>query len=388
MLPSFEIQQFRTFAHLRIERLGRVNLIVGRNNAGKTMLLEALHLYAAGGDPLAIRNLLIGRDEVTSPPEGTEEAWLRVESLFHRGAGPPRKKWDIQLGPVEEAGERLRLFIQHPGVPLSEEDVRALPPSLRSAVPTGGSSAEAPYLVVLHPRRFGQVLLSSLASTRSERWPSSGWQPYLFPCVVVPAGGVPGRDLARWWDGITLSTAERQVVEGLNLMTPVEQVNLVEHPLRRGERVVMVRLRGEEFPVPLRSLGDGLARIFEIALALQWAHKRPSASRGNGWLGEPTSPPPDNSFLLVDEAENGIHYTVLPDLWQFLFRMAEQHNVQVFATTHSWDCIKGFQIAADREPDVSCMLIRLERREQAHKAVLFRRDELPYVTQDPVIEVR
>ncbi|GAC1393566.1 MAG: hypothetical protein NVS4B11_00190 [Ktedonobacteraceae bacterium] len=42
ILPSLEIRNFRGFHHLQIERLGRVNLIVGKNNIGKTSLLEAL----------------------------------------------------------------------------------------------------------------------------------------------------------------------------------------------------------------------------------------------------------------------------------------------------------------------------------------------------------
>src|SRR5262245_60205982 len=40
ILDSLEIQNFRTFQHLRIEKLGRVNLITGKNNVGKTSLLE------------------------------------------------------------------------------------------------------------------------------------------------------------------------------------------------------------------------------------------------------------------------------------------------------------------------------------------------------------
>jgi AAA15 family ATPase/GTPase len=46
VLNSLEIRKFRGFQHLQIERLGRVNLIVGKNNVGKSNLLEALQMYA------------------------------------------------------------------------------------------------------------------------------------------------------------------------------------------------------------------------------------------------------------------------------------------------------------------------------------------------------
>ena len=47
MLSSLKIRNFRTFSHLFIERLGRVNLILGKNNVGKTTLLEALFIYGS-----------------------------------------------------------------------------------------------------------------------------------------------------------------------------------------------------------------------------------------------------------------------------------------------------------------------------------------------------
>ncbi len=50
LLNSLEIKGYRCFEHLTIEKLGRVNLIVGKNNVGKTALLEALSVYASAGD--------------------------------------------------------------------------------------------------------------------------------------------------------------------------------------------------------------------------------------------------------------------------------------------------------------------------------------------------
>src|SRR6266849_7306838 len=63
ILNSLEIRGFRGFRQLQIERLGRVNLIVGKNNVGKSSLLEALQLYAHRGSPRLIWELLVARDE-------------------------------------------------------------------------------------------------------------------------------------------------------------------------------------------------------------------------------------------------------------------------------------------------------------------------------------
>ena len=77
--------------------------------------------------------------------------------------------------------------------------------------------------------------------------------------------------------------------------------------------------------MPLRSLGDGAVRLFGVALAL-------ANSQGG--------------FLLIDEAENGIHHTIQRDFWRMVLLTAQANNVQVFATTHSWDCVVGFAQAA------------------------------------------
>ncbi len=66
ILNSLEIQNFRLFRHLRIERLGRVNLIVGQNNIGKTCLLEAL---CADFYPQLIKRLAL------TPPTPLSQPW-------------------------------------------------------------------------------------------------------------------------------------------------------------------------------------------------------------------------------------------------------------------------------------------------------------------------
>ncbi len=64
MLPSLGIRNYRNLKSLDIERLARVNLIAGKNNTGKTSLLEAVSLYAAGGNLGWINQILVDREEM------------------------------------------------------------------------------------------------------------------------------------------------------------------------------------------------------------------------------------------------------------------------------------------------------------------------------------
>ncbi len=69
-----------------------------------------------------------------------------------------------------------------------------------------------------------------------------------------------------------------------------------------------------------------------------------------------------DGMLLVDEIECGLHYSILPDVWKLIFKTAKDLNVQVFATTHSKDCIEAFEEAAREDEESEGILIRLERQ--------------------------
>jgi len=42
MIHKIELKNFKNFSKFRIDKLKQINLIVGKNNVGKTNLLEAL----------------------------------------------------------------------------------------------------------------------------------------------------------------------------------------------------------------------------------------------------------------------------------------------------------------------------------------------------------
>lgn len=71
-----------------------------------------------------------------------------------------------------------------------------------------------------------------------------------------------------------------------------------------------------------------------------------------------------NGLLLVDEFENGLHWTVQPKIWKTVFRLAQRLSVQVFASTHSRDCIVGFEEAWKEQEELGAFF-RLDVRPDA-----------------------
>ncbi len=86
MFDSLHIRGFRAFEDLQLTGLGRVNLLVGKNNVGKTTVLEAIKIRCAGtGAVWELRGLLDARQEVErdQPAEGEPQLPWNLRRIFH-----------------------------------------------------------------------------------------------------------------------------------------------------------------------------------------------------------------------------------------------------------------------------------------------------------------
>ena len=370
LLPSLSVTGFRGIEDLSIPRLGRVTLFAGKNGVGKTSVLEAIRLYAARGSYPALAEILRGREEFSADVDEDGDEVLRPDwsALFH-GRGIPENK-SIAIGP-QDSGKHyekllrisivsrlLKLAMQagSPGAEtLSDDDIQAL------VIHFGGQDVELPVADLAYPKpsykRSGNNAFQSPSGVR---------------CESVGPDLPDSSHAARLWDRVALTEAESRTVQALNLIAgdgvEVERIAVVgdERAPRRSRRRIIVKFKGQEHPVPLKSLGDGATRLFGVALALATSQ---------------------DGFLVIDEAENGIHYSVQRDFWNMVLRTAGRNRVQVFATTHSWDCVAGFAQAAIALDDVEGTLIRLERSGNQIRAIEYSEDELG-VAAEQRIEVR
>ncbi len=72
----------------------------------------------------------------------------------------------------------------------------------------------------------------------------------------------------------------------------------------------------------------------------------------------------EKSIILIDEIENGIHYTNLDKLWEIILTISKQQNVQVFATTHSKECIESYARVAEELEDKEITFFKLGKNQQ------------------------
>ena len=79
-----------------------------------------------------------------------------------------------------------------------------------------------------------------------------------------------------------------------------------------------------------------------------------------------------DGFLFIDEIENGIHYTNLDKLWEIILTISKEQNVQVFATTHSKECIESYARVAKRLKDEEITFIELGKNKDSEiKAMVY-----------------
>ena len=356
-LPSLSVEGFRGIRSLELPKLGRVTLLAGGNGIGKTTVLDAIRSYVSRGEFRVLVELLANREEFVAGYDEDGDAVLYPDfaSLFH----------DYNPDDGESSPTAIRIHASRSSPSLSlrlvdaEKDTR--PPSLLPLEPPPKdllvSVGKHSRRHATDPMRFSHRTGRYLRQYRSRSVTDSWFPPIQFESLGP--GLLANDDISRLWDAVALTEAENLTIQALRLVVgeTLERLAVIgdsSGSYSRGGRRVVAKLTSSSVPVPLKRLGDGANRLLTIALAL--ANCR-------------------NGILLVDEVENGIHYSIQPALWRMVFGAAEAGNVQVVAATHSWDCIVGFATAAAETP-VDGTMFRLERFEDNLHAIHYSEEKL------------
>jgi predicted ATPase len=373
MIHSLSIANYRGFSHFEMNGLGRVNLLVGTNNSGKTSILEALYLLASGGDANAIWRIVARRGErmYLETPSRQPEIEYEVSHLFYHH--------EVKVGAsfsVSTKNESPTRSIKFAVVEASQEEGKK----------RGETSVPPPIFLVSsgpHHQQQNVIPLTRRGGLRSEALEAPARRvttrragiPDTEPAVqYITTESLSMGELSVMWNQVALTEAENRVVRALRFLEPkVERLApittsqfpfMYDFPMQRGGFIV--KLTDVEQPIPIGSLGDGTWRMLALAIALSRAK---------------------DGVLLVDEIDTGLHYTVMADMWRLISETAKALNVQVFATTHSYDCVHSLSAICNSQEDhgheVTLQRIDLSKK----KTIPFAEDEIK-IAAERKIEVR
>lgn len=356
MLKSLQIQNFRGLKDVKIPTLGRVNLIVGENNAGKSSVLEALRIYAGRAEQEILDDIALEHNEPVLYIEDNVMDYTRPYASFFSGRNYPSEYGEkIIIGEIDNNFLSLEHSIEHTQIRELEtkdggfqiESHHQVLPKIFLNRSRQRKGLDEIIRVEYNNQVINRIILNGEENDSYYYELSNQYQYEYLNCRFIPTSFIKLNELGFIWDGITLTPYEKIIIEALQIIEPtIEGLGFIISSNnkslfdRLSNRVPIVKLKDFDEPVPLNSMGDGIKRILQLILNLHQAK---------------------DGLLLIDEFDNGLHYKVQEKVWGLLFELAERFNVQVFATTHSHDCIRAFSKISQARTDIDGMLIQMTK---------------------------
>ncbi len=340
MITAFKAQNFRCFEELDLSDLRRVNIIVGKNAAGKTALLEAIRL-ALGATPGVAVSLNQYRGISFFPVPLKEQFESQWNSFF----------WKFDAGKTilteceDSVGHKATLRIFY-------DKEKAFTPMV--------------------PQQPQQTILSTIIPVCFERVDFLGHATKLYASVHPQGQGLnlePGQELgpateffasswflnpvqnAQWFSQLSLENREKELVE-----TVKAEFGLLIHdlsvlaPSPYGTSVyATVPFLSNKMPLSL--ISAGINKFFTILAGIM--------SRRGG-------------VVLIDEIENGLYFERLPAFWATILRLANQYDTQIFASTHSMECLRALRPLLEEHHENDVTLLRTERENGSSSVTLVK----------------
>lgn len=296
---SIQIDNFRGIDHLKIDDFSRVNVFLGQNGSGKTSVLEAILILAGMSNPGLPQSVNMLRSR------GAAGQFLDVRYYFHNLVltTPP------EVSSEQIDGVKRHLTLKMPFV--FEEQPQVTTPIgqiQRSDAMVQVNQVEMDFDITADNvvNRFKSTMTFNQQGLIKERKIAEGYQEKLYASLISASLAAPNAasDLAE----LVKRKMKQVVVDRLAYFD--SRITNIE-VLSDG---VFVGIEGVPELLPVSMHGDGLFRYLTILAA---------------------SANPVSNILLIDEIDNGLHYSVYKKLWEAIFALATTTNKQVFVTTHS-----------------------------------------------------
>lgn len=325
MLKSIEIERFRGIRHSRIDNLGQVNLFFGKNNCGKSSLLDAVFLVSGLSNPKLPININLLRSYQKFEQSDMALDFYNLDTsmpITIKASNDGERELHISL--FESASSKIDLLANDNN--LASTDTRNKYGLVLKCL-VDGNPVESSIIFSKKDDNGDYEQRIKLDSSYKETLACR----YLAPKYDFYASIDGFVDIIKHKD-------EQFILDALRLVEP----KITDVVLSKNEVLADVGLAQR---IPINMMGDGVRKILSVLTAIY-------ECRGG--------------VVLIDEISNGFHYSVMKDLWKMIVYASEKNNVQVYATTHDIDSIKGLRdavLGSDSECNVACF--KLQRSSDA-----------------------
>ena len=343
MFRTLSVSNFRGFKDLKIQGLDRMNLFLGKNNVGKSALLESIFLLAAPMNaelPLRLHSfrgigefhgdveeiwgwLFYGKDV-------TQRISLELETEFF-------KRRTLKMKVTERKDSRTgrkRAQTQKSSPSLETTSKSDIPMELLLEYQTEkGAKGDARAFIKEGGIAFEHGKVSSFATS-----------------VFVSSRGGYSPENAQRFSKLQELMREHEIIPALQIVEPrITKLSVLVSGV--GSMIHGDIGIGRMIPIPM--MGEGIGRLLTILLSI--------AESKDG-------------LVMVDEIDSGFHYSILTDVWTAIAKVAREVNAQVFATTHSWECLKAAHASFCTSEIYDLRVHRLDRNEKDVTSTIYDKE--------------
>lgn len=299
---DIEICNFRGIDHLKVDGLTSVNVLVGANNAGKTSVLEAIFMLSGMSNPWVPTRANYLRNSQLATIDGTRY-------LFHNldFANRPLLKAKVDGGVRRLTFEAVLASSTDSSSSLlhSRSVIKRL--EFDFGVDCGD---DFPY----HSTLF-------MGNNNDMQQTHDGSYHESLNCLFISAN--KGDDNAMTnFATLVRRNSKQLVIDALKGFDPsIETVEALPDGL-------YIKVSGVQELLPISMAGDGVRRMINIVATI--ANE-------------------DNNMVLIDELDNGLHYSAHVKMWRAMLGFALSHDIQLFVTTHNLDCLQGLKNAMQED---------------------------------------
>ena len=330
LMDSFEVENFRSLKHLKLEKLARVNLLVGKNNSGKTSALEGIFLFTGANIATWVDRI---DDERHLLPDDQGLAYLfyqfdASQVITFKAHIQPSHQSTVSVPPYDfvvtiEADEspKNQKQLALPGLWSSE--------SIKDREQIGESPDRL--LFTAKSTEIAKAPASKLTYTMRERRLGRNRRREASRALLTQS------TYGHWLSTTVSFTELHSRIEYLKVRKQDERlVNVMRQidgrimDISLGSNDTIYFDLGPRFPklLPLNLMGEGVQRLLAIVSAV--AHT-------------------PGAIVQIDEIDNGLHYSALRILWKGVLQAAREYNVQIVATTHSAEALRHLTWVLDDE---------------------------------------
>jgi len=328
-IKNIEIKNFKCFENFKAEGFGRVNLIGGKNNVGKTAFMEALELHIVSMDAFSLAFSLynlVRRRQLSNRRERYFELDFMYKDSSTMQLNINTKKIIVEY--YDELPDYIEDISDEQNLHLKYEPSMKLIVNNSEKVFSVNRIIDRPMMTRRPSDLKKEIKVNFISSTTTEE-----------------------REIAILYGKLIDLNKENFLDASLKLFDK----NIIALKQKATERDVVLKLllENQELPVLLSSLGEGINRYIAILCAI-WASK--------------------DGFLFIDEIENGIHHSNYDKLWEIILKVSEDANCQLFISTHSLECMKSFNNAQKKLEDKDTYYFEMARNIKTDKIFMTQID--------------